>query len=149
MQNNLTINKGYQLTPTMQRVADVLNELGIVHEVFGEKTISMCLTEDNVFVSTTIMESNNGQRLLYLARTKGLVFDNEIFAVVQDIISEINNKITYGHVSLGTVGDDCIALYKCYSPVDLITVDEIRFNLNACNYMVHKFFSSFEHLKKN
>ena len=131
----------------MEKVANFLQQLKIRYDVFSENGVTFGLSDDGVFTDITITEDKRLDRICYYAKMKDLYFEKEIMSVVQDMVSEINNTISYGHISLGVIGPNCVALYRCHSSLKDITLDEIHYNIKACNFMVHEYFKSFEHLR--
>lgn len=143
-------DKNYQLTPNMKKVSDCLNAIKLKHFATGPNSINLGINEGDYFVDIMIMENKKLNRISYYSKLQNLAFEEEMKGAVQDVISDINNTISYGHISLNSTElGRCYALYKCYSSPDNITESEIKFNLRACNYMVHQYFDDFAYMGIN
>ena len=143
----LVNNKNIQLTPNMKKISDCLTSLKLKHFAETDHSINLGLNEGEKFVDIMIMENKNLDRIVYYSKQKGLAFEDEMKDAVQDIISDINNVISYGHIVFNSTElGRCYALYKCFSSPSNITTDEVLYNLKACNYMVHQYFDDFAYM---
>lgn len=135
-----------KLTPNIQKISDCLTNLNLKHYVRESNTINLGVNQGDFFVDIMIMDNPKLGRICYYSKKKGLAFEEEMKDAVQDIISDINNSISYGHICLNSTGiGRCYALYRCFSSASNITNEEIKYNIRACNYMVHQYFDDFSH----